>query len=161
MDAPEHASAESAPALDPIDRRLLDDYQRGFPLVPRPYRALAAALGIDEDDVLARLARLKATGRIDRIGAVIRPHTLGVSTLAAIAVPEDRLDDVATLVAARPEVNHCYAREHAINLWFVAVAADGPALARCLAAIARETGLPILDLPLEDGYHIDLGFALR
>lgn len=161
MDSPDHASAASTHALDPIDRRLLDDYQHGFPLVPRPYRAVADALGIDEDDVLARLARLKATGRIDRIGAVIRPHSLGASTLAAIAVPEDRLDDVAALVTARPEVNHCYAREHAINLWFVAVAADGPALARCLAGIARETGLPVLDLPLVEGYHIDLGFPLR
>lgn len=148
-------------ALDPIDRRLLNDYQRGFPLVARPYRAIADALGIGEDEVLARLARLRTEGRIDRIGAVIRPHTLGVSTLAAIAVPAERLDDVAALVAARPEVNHCYAREHAINLWFVVTAADAAALASSLAAIEAECGLAVLDLPLVAGYHIDLAFALR
>lgn len=148
-------------ALDSIDRRLLNDYQRGFPLVARPYQAIADALGIGEDEVLARLARLRTEGRIDRIGAVIRPHTLGVSTLAAIAVPAERLDDVAALVAARPEVNHCYEREHPINLWFVVTAADAQALSRCLAAIEAACRLPLLDLPLVAGYHIDLAFALR
>lgn len=154
-------AAVASAGLDAIDRRLLDDYQRGFPLVARPYAAIARELGIDEGEVLARLARLRDLGAIGRIGAVIRPHSLGASTLAAIAVPPARLDAVAALVAARPEVNHCYARDHQINLWFVITAADAGAVARCLAGIEAAAGLPVLALPLVEGYHIDLGFALR
>jgi hypothetical protein len=33
-------------------------------------------------------------------------------------------------------------------------------VARVLADIERSTGLPVMDLPLEQDYHIDLGFPL-
>ena len=36
----------AAIAADPIDRRLLDEFQRDFPLKPRPFAVLAARLGI-------------------------------------------------------------------------------------------------------------------
>lgn len=149
------------PDLDAIDRRLLDSYQRSFPLEPRPYAAIARELGIAEDEVIARLERLKADNLVGRIGAVVRPHTAGRSTLAAMRVPSDRLEEVATLVSAYPEVNHNYEREHAINLWFVIAAPDAEAITRVIADIEGRTGLPVLDLPLEEAFHIDLGFALQ
>ena len=70
-------------------------------------------LGLEETDVIARLDALKQSGAISRIGAVVAPHRAGWSTLAAMAVPESRLDEVADLVSAFPEVNHNYEREHA------------------------------------------------
>lgn len=147
--------------LDAIDRRLLDDYQRGFPFEPRPYQRIAGELGIDEDEVLCRLARLREAGAISRIGAVVRPGTVGASTLAAMAVPPERLAEVADLVSGYAEVNHNYERGHEINLWFVVAAADRDAVAAVLAEIEARTGIAVLDLPLEDAFHIDLGFALQ
>lgn len=146
--------------VDAIDRRLLNDYQRGFPLTPRPFARIADDLGMTESQVLDRLAVLQAEGKVGRIGAVVRPHTLGVSTLAAIAAPPEETDRLAACIAARPEVNHCYEREHAMTLWFVVTAGDGTALAETLAAIERDTGHAVLDLPLVQAYHIDLGFSL-
>jgi DNA-binding Lrp family transcriptional regulator len=148
-------------ALDDIDRRLLDGFQRGLPLTPRPFAAMAEAVGVSEDECLDRLARLKGEGAISRVGAVFPPHRLGASTLAAMAVPPDRLDAVAAQVNAHPEVNHNYQREHDYNLWFVVAAADREAVAAVLAAIAAETGLAVMDLPLVEDYHIDLGFGIR
>ncbi len=52
-----------------------------FPLEPRPYARLADALGIEEHDVLAMLADLKADGKIARVGAIVRPNSIGASTL--------------------------------------------------------------------------------
>lgn len=147
-----------APA--PVDFRLLNGWQRDFPLVPRPYQAIAGALGISEADVMARLARLQTEGSLSRVGAVVRPNSIGASTLAAMAVPPDRLDEVAERVSARPEVNHNYEREHRLNLWFVVTAATPAHVQAVLRAIEAETGLPVLDLPLEREYHIDLGFDL-
>lgn len=146
--------------VDAIDRCLLNDFQRDFPLAPRPFERIAGDLGITEAEVLERFDALQAEGKIGRIGAVVRPHTLGVSTLAAIAAAPEDIERIAALIAARPEVNHCYAREHPINLWFVATAGDGNALAEALAAIERDTGHAVLDLPLLEAFHIDLGFAL-
>ena len=146
--------------MDRAEHRLLNDYQRDFPLEPRPFARIADELGLRETDVLALLADLQAGGTVARVGAVVRPNTLGASTLAAMAVPGERLEAVAALVSARPEVNHNYEREHPFNLWFVVAAADRAAVRATLDSIAAETGLPVVDLPLQAAYHIDLGFDL-
>ncbi len=147
--------------LTDLEFRLLNDWQRGFPLVSRPYAELAARLGSDEATVLARLAALREQGRVSRVGAVFRPHVLGWSTLAAVACPPERLEEVAGLIDAFPEVNHNYEREHAYNLWFVVTAPSRERVAAVLAEIHRRSGLKPLDLPMLADYHIDLGFALR
>ena len=146
--------------LNPAELKLLDDYQRDFPLVPRPYRAIAEAAGLSEAEVIEIYARLKEDGALSRIGAVVTPNAAGASTLAAIAAPPARLGEVAALVSAQAEVNHNYEREHAFNLWFVVTAADAQAVEEVLRRIERMTGLAVLDLPLIQSYHIDLGFPL-
>ena len=88
------------------------------------------------------------------------PHGAGWSTLAAMAVPAHRLEEVAALVSARPEVNHNYEREHRINLWFVVAAPTEARVGEVLRGIEAATGLPVLDLPLVESYRLDLGFAL-
>lgn len=148
-------------ALDAIDRRLLDDFQHGFPLVARPYAVVAERLGIGEGEVIERLARLTDAGAVSRVGGVIRPHAVGHSTLAAMAVPPDALEEVAERVSGYPEVNHNYQREHRLNLWFVVTAADKEEVATVLADIERRTGIAVLDLPMLEDFHIDLGFGLQ
>lgn len=64
-------------APDCLDTRLLDEFQRDLPLVPRPFAAMADRLGTTESDVLSRLARLRDCGRISRVGATCRPNTAG------------------------------------------------------------------------------------
>jgi DNA-binding Lrp family transcriptional regulator len=143
-----------------LEFRLLNDFQRRFPLVPEPYAVLAETLGVGEGEVLAGLARLRASGAVSRVGAVFRPGAIGASTLAAMAVPPERLDAVAAIVSRFPEVNHNYEREHRYNLWFVAAGADDDALAVILERVERATGVEVLALPLVEEYHIDLGFRL-
>jgi len=143
-----------------LEHRLLNDFQRDFPLVPEPYRAIADALGTAESDVIASLRSLRLSGKVGRVGAVFRPGAIGASTLAAIAVPEPALDTVARYVSSHPGVNHNYSREHGFNLWFVAAAANRAELDALLGRIGDDTGLKVLDLPLLDEFHIDLGFDL-
>ena len=147
--------------LDPHDRRLLDEFQRDFPLVSRPFAVLAAALGLTEAGVIARLETLQGMGSVSRVGGTVRPNTAGASTLAALAVPEHRIEEVAAIVGQEPGVNHSYLREDDWNLWFVATAPDAPGLAASLARIGAKTGLQVLDLPLLRAFNIDLGFRLN
>ncbi len=142
-------------------RRLLDEFQADFPLTPRPFAALAETLGCTEDEVIAALRDMQETGRISRVGAVIAPGRVGASTLAAMAVPADRLDSVAELVSSYDEVNHAYAREHDYNFWFVLTASSQDRLQAVLEEIEARTGRAVLDLPLEHAFHIDLGFRLQ
>jgi len=148
------------PVLDALDRRLLDEHQRGFPVCEAPFAEIARDLGCDTDEVLRRLAALRRQGVVSRVGPVFAPGRIGASTLAAMAVPPERLESVATCVNRHRAVNHNYEREHDINLWFVLAAPDANELDETLADIRRRTGLDVLDLRLERAYHIDLGFPL-
>jgi len=153
--------AETGVALKELERQLLDAYQRGFPLSPTPYADIACELGTDEATILAMIERLQAQGVISRVGVVVKPRTIGASALAAMAVPADRLEAVAALVSAYPEVNHNYERENRLNLWFVAAAPDEVQLTAVFDEIARRTGIEVQRLPMIEDYHIDLGFKLQ
>ena len=143
-----------------LDRHLLNDFQHEFPLTPTPYADMARALGVGEEEVIARLQALKQAGSISRVGAVLRPNTVGVSTLAAMAVPAEELEPVAAVVSGYAEVNHNYEREHRLNLWFVVTAPDAARLQAVLDDITARTGHEVLSFPLVEDYHIDLGFDL-
>ena len=148
-------------ALGPTDRTLLNGWQRAFPLSPRPFAEIADIVGLGEQEVLARFASLKERDLISRIGAVVRPNTVGASTLAAMAVPPAQLENVVRRVNAEPTVNHNYEREHRLNLWFVVTALDRAAVQATIARLSHDSGLDVFDLPLERAYHIDLGFDLE
>jgi len=143
-----------------LDLHLLNDFQRDFPLVAAPFGVIAGRLGIGEAEVLEAFARLQACGKVSRVGAVFRPHSVGSSTLAALAVPAEKLDEVAQLVSSYAEVNHNYEREHRYNLWFVVTAPDEARVQGVLAEIESSTGYLPLHLPLLEEFHIDLGFDL-
>jgi siroheme decarboxylase len=143
-----------------LELRLLNDFQRAFPLTPKPFGAIADRLGVSEAAVLAALQGLLGRRCISRIGAVFAPRRLGASTLAAMAVPPGEMAAIAALVSAHPGVNHNYEREHHFNLWFVAAAEGTTQLDSLLRAIERDTGHAVISLPLQAEHHIDLGFDL-
>lgn len=144
-----------------LEYRLLNNYQRDFPLEPKPFDRIARELEATEEAIIEAVGGLQSAGAIGRIGAVVQPNTIGASTLAAMAVPKERLEEVAAIVSGRTEVNHCYEREHDINLWFVVTAGGKTQVARVLDDLQTQTGLEVLDLPMIEPYHIDLGFDLR
>ena len=148
-------------AAGDLERRIVDRYQDGFPLDPAPFAAMAEALDVTQVEVIAALERLEAQGALSRIGAVVPPNRVGASTLAAMAVPPERLEEVADLVSRHEAVNHNYERAHAFNLWFVVTGPSREAVEGALRDINAATGLEVLDLPLEEAYHIDLGFKVR
>jgi DNA-binding Lrp family transcriptional regulator len=140
--------------------RLLNDFQRDFPLCEQPFAHLGTALGVSEQQVLEHLGALRHAGKISRVGAVFSPRCLGASTLAAMCVPAEKLAATAARVSRFPGVNHNYEREHRFNLWFVVTAANETALRAVLETIERDTACPLLSLPLQEAFHLDLGFPL-
>ena len=148
-------------ALDATGFRLLNEWQRDFPLEPRPFARIAQAVGAAEEDVIAAYRDLAAQGLVSLVGAVFAPRRLGASALAALAAPPERLEEVAARVTREPAINHNYQREHRYNLWFVVTAASRAQLDEVVAGIERDTGCAVIVLPLEEEFHIDLGFDLK
>jgi DNA-binding Lrp family transcriptional regulator len=147
-------------ALSALEKCLLNEYQRGFPVCAEPFAEIAAQQDVPEAQVIATLASLQQRGLISRVGPVFAPQRAGASTLAALSVTGDRLPAVADMVSRYDEVNHNYEREHHYNLWFVVTAADEAGVQGVLEDIEMRTGLAVLDLPLEQSFYIDLGFPL-
>ena len=143
--------------LNPEDARLIDHLHGGFPLVDRPFAAVAEQLGWSEERVIKRLQQLLAQGVLTRFGPLFQIERAGGQfVLAAIAVPEERFDAVNLVVNSFPEVAHNYRRTHALNMWFV-VAAESPALAAdAIARIQESVGLQVLAFPKEEEYFVEL-----
>ena len=148
--------------MDELDKTILNRIQSRFPLTPRPYAEIAQEVGTTEDEVLKRVARLKESGIIRRIGGNFVPGKVGfVSTLCAAQVPEDTLDRFASTVNAFPGVTHNYLRENTFNVWFIFIAPSREIIKANLARIARKTGVEkILNLPATHVFKIKAKFDL-
>lgn len=147
--------------MDDLDRRLINRLQHGLPLVKRPWQALADELDSDPHTLRARVQALLDDGTLTRFGPMFDIDRLGGAfTLAALSVPEERFDAVAAVLDGLPEVAHNYRREHEWNMWFVLGCATPEGIAETIAHIESQTGLPVLNLPKEETYHVGLHFSV-
>ncbi len=144
-----------------LQQNIINSFQKELPLCSKPYQEMALLFNCNESEVISAINELDEQGVLSRVGAVFDHKKAGASTLAAIAVPPEKLDKIAGIVNQFEQVNHNYSREHTYNLWFVATAIDPMALAETLKQIEQLTGYPILVLPMEASYHIDLGFKIN
>lgn len=148
--------------LQDEDRQILDRIQSAFPLVPRPYAALAEELGMSEEDVFARVQKLRANGVIRRLGANFQSGKVGfVSTLCAAKVPEKQKAEFIEMVNAVPGVTHNYERDHPYNIWFTLICSSREELESILAKLSAESGLSILNLPATRLYKIKVDFPMK
>ena len=123
-------------AFDALDSQLINLLQHEFPLAKEPYRELATRLDTAEDEILARVRRLKADGVIREIGPILNSKMIGlVSTLVALRVPEHAVDNAAQIVNSYAGVTHNYEREGEYNIWFTLTAASEEGLASTLEEI--------------------------
>ncbi len=146
--------------MDAEDRRLLNRIQSDFPVTARPYRTIGQELGMNEDEVIERVRRLKSAGLIRRIGGNFSPEKLGfVSTLCAAKVPAEEVDRFAEIVNRFPGVTHNYLRENSFNVWFTFIAPSMAEIEANLAAIRDATGVDaIMNLPATRVFKIRAKF---
>lgn len=102
-----------------VDRELILLTQQGLPLVPRPYHALGEQLGISADEVMERLERMLANGRIRRIAAVPNHYKLGFTTngMTVWDVADEQAEQLGQQVGALDFVSHCYLRPRHLPEW--------------------------------------------
>lgn len=85
-----------APAIDDVDRRIIEALQRNG---REPFRRIAARLGVSEATVRARYARLR-DGNILQVTGVTNPLGLGFDATALVGIrtsgaPERVADEIA------------------------------------------------------------------
>ena len=143
--------------LDELDRRIINALQGEFPLCEEPYREVAASLAVDEATLLARLSHMLEQRVLTRFGPMFQIERMGGRfVLAALAVPDDRFEEVAALVNGFAEVAHNYRREHRLNMWFVLATEQPGDIERVCRRIELETGLPVFAFPKLKEYFVEM-----
>lgn len=148
--------------LRPVERRLLDEAQRRFPVCARPYAELGRRLGLPEERVLRLLRRLRAGGVVRRIGPSYDARAHGLDTvLVAFSVPPGDVRRAAAAINELDGVTHNYLRRHSMNIWFTLASAGRAERRRTLRRLVRRIRpLRALELPAERLFKLGLLFDL-
>ena len=127
--------------FDDVDKALLTEVQKRFPIDHRPFQVLGEKLGISEQRCLERVARLKDTKVIRQLSAIFDTRALGYqSTLAAMKVSPEHVDEAAEVINQHPGVSHNYKRNDPFNIWFTVAVPPSESLdqvIRILHALAK------------------------
>lgn len=121
---------------------LLSRIQKKFPLVAKPFEAIASELGVSEDEVLKVLNDEKKANIIRQTSAIFDTKRLGYkSSLVAFKIAPDDISDAVKIINSHPGISHNYERNHDFNIWFtVAIAPDSKlGLDKTLEILAKLT----------------------
>lgn len=148
--------------LSAVDKKLLNRLQERFPVDANPYAVIAAELGIEEQEVLKRVAGLRQEGYIRRIGPIFNSTELGyTSTLIALAVPEEKIDEAAKVINRYTGVTHNYVRSGQYNVWFTFIASSQERLEAALRDIREQTGIQdMLILPATRLFKVNVNLRI-
>lgn len=150
------------PDIDTLDRKILNQLQNDFPLSIQPYKVMADRLQIGEEELLKRITAMKTSGLIRRIGGVMDTRGLGFySTLCAVSVPIDRVDEVAEFINNIPGVTHNYLRDHKYNLWFTLTVPSQEDAERQLSELESRLNITILNMPADRIFKIRVSFDME
>jgi DNA-binding Lrp family transcriptional regulator len=149
--------------LDEIDKKILREMQGNLPVVKRPFLEAAKKIGICEEEFFSRVKKLIEAGIIRKFGLRIDSKKVGfASTLVAMKVPKEKLEEIAEKLNSYESITHNYARDHEYNLWFTVIERDKRVLNETLKRIAREVEHEeILNLPVLRKFKIDVKFKIK
>ena len=149
-------------SMDEYDKELLNEIQWTFPLVSRPFDAIAEKFNTSSELVKERLIELKKIGVLRQLSAIFDTRKLGyTSSLVAMEIEDDKLEYVANQINRHPGVSHNYERDHQFNLWFTLAVPPGSDLKEelkkfgVLKGIKKTRMLPTLQL-FKIGVKLDM-----
>ena len=95
-----------------IPEPLLRALSEGIEVTEEPFAAIAAACGMEQEELLLEVERLLEEGIIRRFGAVLNHFAVGLSANAMVVwhVPAEEVERAGETMASFPAVTHCYER---------------------------------------------------
>lgn len=149
--------------LDDVDKKILRELQGDLPVVKRPFLEVADRAGISESEFFERVERLTKEGIIRKFGLRIDSRKVGFkSTLVAMKVAGEMLEETAARLSEYEFVTHNYARDHEYNLWFTIIEKDENALREAIEKIKKEVEFDdLLDLPVLRKFKINVRFDIK
>ncbi len=133
--------------LSELDLAVIRALQGDMPVVPEPYAPAAAEIGISQDALLEHLESMRERKALRRVAAILFHRRAGFSAngMGVWKVPEERIMELAPLMASFRGISHCYQRP-TYDDWPYSVftMAHGRSKEECdaiLDSIAEESGI--------------------
>ena len=112
------AGVAAAPAelerqpYDEFDQAVIRATQGDMPIVPEPYEAAAAELGVPVDRLIEHLRGMVDRGLLRRVAAILFHRRAGFSAngMGVWKVPDDRILEIGPKMASFRGISHCYQR---------------------------------------------------
>ena len=143
--------------LTDLDKKLLNQLQKGFPVCERPFQQIAQEFGSTEDEVMARIQTLLDDGLLTRFGPMFDAACLGGAfTLAAMEIPEEDFEKVTEIVNAFEQIAHNYKRLHRLNMWFVVGTETPEEIEQVISEIEEQSGYPVFNMPKQEEFYVGL-----
>jgi siroheme decarboxylase len=94
------------------DKEFVRELQKDLGVTPEPFRELANGLGITTSGLFAKAREYEQLGVMRRYAAILRHRDAGfvANGMVVWKVPESKVDEAGSKLAAFPQVSHCYKR---------------------------------------------------
>jgi len=133
--------------LSELDVAVIRTLQGDMPVIPEPYAPAAAELGISQAALLDHLGSMLERKALRRVAAILFHRRAGFSAngMGVWNVPEERIMELAPLMASFRGISHCYQRPTYEDWpYSVFTMAHGRSKEECdaiLDSIAEESGI--------------------
>lgn len=133
--------------LGPNDIAAIRELQEDIPLVPEPYRLMAARMGISEASLFELAAHLSARGYLRRMAAVLHHREAGfrANAMGVWVVPPERTEEVGEIMGSFMGVSHCYLRptypDWPYSIFTMVHGQKAPDCQEIISAISQATGI--------------------
>ncbi len=133
--------------LSELDYAVIRATQGPMAVTPEPFDAAATELGITQDALFEHLESMRERRALRRVAAILFHRRAGFSAngMGVWNIPEERIMEIAPLMASYRGISHCYQRPtYADWPYSVFTMAHGRSKDECdaiLDSIARETGI--------------------
>jgi siroheme decarboxylase len=145
-EAVDHREPEAI-ELSELDVAVIRATQGPMEVVPEPFAAAAAELGVGQDELLAHLESMRERRALRRVAAILFHRRAGFSAngMGVWRVPEERILELGPRMASFRGISHCYQRPtYADWPYSVFTMAHGRSKEECdaiLDSIAEDTGI--------------------
>ncbi len=110
-EAVDYREPEAIPLSD-LDRAVIHATQGSMPVVSEPYQPAADELGMGVETLLEQLESMRERRALRRVAAILFHRRAGYSAngMGVWRVPEERILELAPLMASFRGISHCYQR---------------------------------------------------
>jgi DNA-binding Lrp family transcriptional regulator len=94
------------------DKDFIRELQKDLVIISEPFKEAAKNLGIATPELFAKAKEYEQTGVMRRYAAILRHRDAGFSANGMVVwkVPDNKVDEIGSKLAAFPQVSHCYKR---------------------------------------------------